>query len=80
MFIDGTRVRVDGTRGGDKGLGYRDEPNTWGELGRDTDQLPEWTRPYLETVRAWEMVWNRGRRLSAGWWFCPAAEPCVDEH
>lgn len=61
VFIDGTRVRVDGTLGGDKGLGYRDEPNTWGELVRDTDELPEWTRPYLETVRAWETARGNSR-------------------
>lgn len=54
VFIDGARVRVDGTLGGDKGLGFSDEPDRWGELVRHTDELPDWTHPYLEAARAWE--------------------------
>ena len=43
-----------GTPGGDKGLRCGDQPDRWGELVRHTDELPEWTRPYFEAVRARE--------------------------
>lgn len=54
VFIDGERVRADGTLGGNKGLGFSDEPARWGELVFHTDELPDWTRPYLDAARAWE--------------------------
>ncbi|HEX7824904.1 MAG TPA: hypothetical protein VF477_08390 [Mycobacterium sp.] len=54
VFIDGVRVRVDGTVGGDKGLGFSDEPEQWGEVVRHTDELPDWSRPYIEAARVWE--------------------------
>ncbi|WP_146076589.1 hypothetical protein [Rathayibacter sp. AY1A7] len=54
VFIEGARVRADGTHGGTKGFGFSDEPDLWGELVRDTDDLPDWSRPYLEAARAWE--------------------------
>lgn len=54
VFIDGLRVRVDGTRGGAKGLGFSDEPDRWGETVQHTDDLPAWSQPYLDVVRAWE--------------------------
>lgn len=60
VFIDGVRVRVDGTLGGDKGFGFSDEPERWGELVRDTDELPDGSRPYLEAACTWET--SRGIR------------------
>ena len=54
VFIDGIRVRADGTLGGNKGLGFSDEPDRWGNEPHHTDDLPDWVRPYLETARAWE--------------------------
>ncbi|WP_147305946.1 hypothetical protein [Subtercola boreus] len=54
VFIDGVRVRVDGTLGGNKGFGFSDEPDRWGEVVRHTDELPEWSRPYLVAARSWE--------------------------
>ena len=54
VFIDGVRVRADGALGGNKGLGFSDEPDRWGELVFHTDELPDWTRPYLDAARAWE--------------------------
>ena len=54
VFIDGVRVRADGTLGGDKGLGFSDEPDRWGEAMQHTDELPDWSRPYLDAARAWE--------------------------
>lgn len=54
VFIDGVRVRVDGTLGGDKGLGSSDEPDRWGEAVHHTDELPDWSRSYLDAARAWE--------------------------
>ena len=61
VFIAGARVRADGTLGGDKGLGFSDEPDRWGDLVRNTDELPDWTRPYLEAVRAWEKARGNSR-------------------
>jgi len=54
VFVDGLRVRVDGTLGGAKGLGFSDEPDRWGELVQATAELPDWTRHYLEAARSWE--------------------------
>ncbi|GAB3306145.1 hypothetical protein GCM10027427_35940 [Pseudoclavibacter terrae] len=54
VFISGTRVRIDGTLGGNKGLGYSDEPERWAGGPHHTDDLPDWARPYVEAARAWE--------------------------
>lgn len=54
VFIDGERVRTDGSVGGNKGLGFSDEPDRWGDPVRHTDELPDWSRPYLDAARAWE--------------------------
>lgn len=54
VFVDGVRIRADGTLGGNKGLGFSDEPDKWGEPVQHTDELPDWAHPYLEAARAWE--------------------------
>lgn len=54
VFVDGTRIRTDGTPGGNKGLGYSDEPERWAPTVQHTDALPDWARPYVAVVRAWE--------------------------
>lgn len=54
VMIDGRRVRADGSVGGNKGLGFSDEPDLWGDGPQHTDELPAWARPYVEAVRAWE--------------------------
>jgi hypothetical protein len=54
VFIDGVRIRIDGTLGGNKGVPSSDEPEQWGDNVAHTDEPPEWTCPYLEAARAWE--------------------------
>jgi hypothetical protein len=54
VFIDGVRIRVDGTLGGNKGIPFSDEPEQWDDKVAHTDELPDWARTYLETARAWE--------------------------
>lgn len=62
VFIDGVRVRVDGTLGGAKGLAFSDEPDRWAETVQHTDALPEWSLPYVEASRAWEAARGNTRQ------------------
>lgn len=61
VFIDGLRVRADGTRGGAKGLGFSDEPDRWDDVVPHTDNLPAWCQPYLDAARAWEAARGNSR-------------------
>lgn len=54
VFIDGARVRADGTLGSDKAVAFSDEPDRWADTVRHTHELPAWSRPYIDAVRIWE--------------------------
>ena len=41
--------------------GFSDEPQLWGGGVGHTDDLPDWSRPYLEAARSWDTEWGNPR-------------------